>query len=183
MVLIVAVVVLLTSLMGAESENIARDKEEIDHVITRAFELIHGGTTKLPEPYCSDSTVRVPEEVEAQVLEQAASDLAEVYSAASPLLEKYILLSEGVVEAQDVEQESERIRDLGGAVLAKRNVSIEVDGDSAVAEADISSWSGIMIKGEEFRPEGVTRCRYTLAREGGVWKITEEEFTNLSQGQ
>jgi len=173
--LIAAIAVVLTATMGAEDENLAKDRNDIKTVVLRAFDLTHGGTTKLPQPYSTDASSPVPAAVKGMMHKNALSSLQDVYSANSPILADRVELMQREIDKQG----DNGYRDLGGGMRFIRNLTIQVDGDSAVAEADIRAWSTFIAEGKKFTPENTAHYRFTLAREAAAWKITDEEFTFL----
>lgn len=173
--LIAALAAVLAVTMGAQDKNLAKDRNDIKAVVLRAFDLTHGGTTKLPQAYSADTSIPVPAAVKDVMHKNALSSLQDVYSANSPILADRVELMQREIDKQG----DNGYRDLGGGMRFVRNLTIQVDGDSAVAEADIRAWSTFVAEGKTFTPENTAHYRFTLAREGSCWKIIGEEFAFL----
>lgn len=174
-VIVAALLIVLMATMGNQDMQLLKDQQEIERVVVRAYELTSGGTTMLPEPYFSDPTTAVPDEVVAQMNDRARESLSEVYSKDSRRLKTRVELSQREV----ARQEPGGFRDLGGGMRWMKNVTIEVNGDRAVFEADIRGWSKFIEQGRTFTPEATAHHRYVLVREDGTWKIAHEEFAFL----
>lgn len=173
--LVAVVIAVLASTMGAKDKQLMRDEQEIQSVVIKEFELTHGGSTMLPEPYRSDPATDVPAAVSDMLQEGVITSLSEVYSDQSPILKSRIELMQREIDRQG----SNGYRDLGGGMRWIRNVAIQVNGDTAVFEADIRGWGRFTMEGKTFTPENTAHERYTLVREDGTWKITNHELTFL----
>lgn len=173
--LVVGLIAVLATTMGAKDKQQLRDEQEIKDVVVKAFELTHGGSTMLPEPYLSEPTTEVPSDVSGMLHESVIASLSEVYSDQSPILQNRIELMQREIDRQG----PNGYRDLGGGMRWIRNVSIQVNGDTAVFEADIRGWGQFIMDGKTFTPENTAHERYTLVREEGAWKITDHEITFL----
>ncbi len=174
-VLIAAIAVVLTSTMGAQDKGLVKDRNEIKKVVLRAVDMTHGGTTKLPQPYSSDASAEVPADVRTMMHKRALSSLREVYSGESTILSDRVEQMQNEID----KQRDNGYRDLGGGMRFIRNLTIQVNGDTAVAEADIRTWSRFVYEGKTFTPEATAHRRFNLAREAGTWKVTDEDLTFL----
>lgn len=173
--LVIGLIAVLATTMGAKDKQLMQDEKEIQDVVLKAFELTHGGSTMLPEPYRSEPTTDVPSDVSEMLHESVIANLSEVYSAESPILKDRIELMQREIDRQG----PNGYRDLGGGMRWIRNASIQVNGETAVFEADIRGWGRFTMEGRTFTPENTAHERYTLVREDGVWKITDHELTYL----
>lgn len=141
-VLIALLALTVITTTGADRNALKDDEREIKATVIRAYELTHGSATALPPPFLTDMTARVPDDVWVKMREDVLSSAQEVYSASSPLLSLRVEQLQGVVDSQAEAQVSVKGRkdfcDLGGGIRSIENLDIQVDGDSAVVEADIT---------------------------------------------
>ncbi|AVX20015.1 SnoaL-like domain-containing protein [Carboxydocella sporoproducens DSM 16521] len=173
--IVLSALVIIWGGLGFVDKNTADDQAEIRQTILKSVELSQS-LPVLPEPQASTPQEKIPDQVKRIMYDKITSSLMEIYSSKSPLLIQRISALQQAVDKQELE----KFRARGGGYSKVENVQITINGDSATAQADITTWSEfIEANGKKFRPENGGHYVFSLVKENGKWKITGEEFSFL----
>lgn len=172
---IIAVAIAVSGFLGFISLDNAKDMAEIEKIMKESVVADHT-LPILPEPYCSDPKIKIPENVKQMMFDKITAKYNELYTSDSEIKKSRIECLKNVVSGQ----ESNNFRELGGGIKKFDNLIINLNGDKATAEADVRTYArGKGPDGRIYEPEGTCHYRFTFAKEDGRWKISYVEFNFL----
>ncbi|MFZ3101110.1 MAG: hypothetical protein WA131_10835 [Desulfitobacteriaceae bacterium] len=171
-IIIFSLLAMLLLSSGFIAQQLSSEQLEIEKLIKNAVNTTKS-INQLPDQFLSNPNEKIPRQVKEKMYEKISFEFNKIYSSDSEILKRRIDSLKGTISWQ----ESDNFRALGGGIKKVENLIININGNNATANVDITSFVKIKeSNGKIFTPEGSSHYKFNLVKEENTWKISEEIF-------